>query len=81
MLVSTGQLSNIDMQTGAAPVDSAPEEKSSTRCKLQGILTWLAMIEKLIGRKKRGTIEVGCDSEKALKGIRKWLKNMQHNKC
>ena len=81
LAVSTGQLSTIGIQKGAAPADSAPEEKSSTRCELQGILAWLAMIEKLIGRKTRGTIEAECDRDAALKEIRKWLnKNIQHKK-
>ena len=69
----TCQLSSIEIQKGATPVDIAPEEKSSTRCELQGILEWLAMIDELLGHIAHGTIEAGCDSETALKGIIKWL--------
>ena len=56
-----------------APVDGAPEEHSSKRCELQGILGWMATIEKLLGRQAIGTIEAGCDNDAALKGIQKWL--------
>ena len=56
-----------------ALVDSAPDEQSSTRCKLQGILAWIVTIEKLLGRQAKGTIESGCDSDAALKGVQKWL--------
>ena len=34
----------------------------------------MATIEKLLGRQATGTIEAGCDSDAALKGIQKWLK-------
>ena len=73
MAVSTGRLSSIEIQKGAAPINIAPEEQSPTRCELQGVLAWLAIIEKLLGSTTRGTIEDGCDSNAALKVIRKWL--------
>ena len=73
LAVSTGRLAGLEIQSGAAPVDGAPEEQSSTRCELQGILGWMATIEKLLGRQATGTIEAGCDSDAALKGIQKWL--------
>ena len=34
----------------------------------------MATIEKLIGWRTKGTIEAGCDSDAALKGVKKWLK-------
>ena len=37
----------------------------------------MATIEKLLGRHATGTIEAGCDSDAALKGIHKWL-NTKH---
>ena len=69
LTVSTGILPSTEMQTGDATVDSVPEEKSSTRCKLQGISAWMATIEKLLGKCARGTIEAGYDSDADLKGI------------
>ena len=69
LAVSTGWLSGLEIQSGAAPVDGAPEEHSSTRCELQGIMGWMATIEKILGRQATGTIEAGCDSDAALKGI------------
>ena len=77
MAVSTGRLAGLEIQSGAAPVDGAPEEQSSNRCKLQGILGWMATIKKILGRQVTGTIEAGCDSDAALKGIQKWL-NKKH---
>jgi ribonuclease HI len=38
---------------------------------------WMVTIEKLIGQQATGTIEAGCDSDAALKGIQKWL-NKKH---
>ena len=73
LAVSTGQLSIIEIQKVASPADSVPEEQSSTRCKLQGILTWLAMTENLIGHKTRGAIEAGYNSDTTIKGVRTWL--------
>ena len=58
LAISTGRLSSIYIQSGVTRVDSAPEEQSSTRCKLQSIIAWMAKIEKLIGRRATGTIEV-----------------------
>ena len=73
LAISTGQLSSIEIHSGAAPVDIVPEEQSSTRYKLQGILACMEKIEKLLGRRAKWTIEAGCDSDAALKGIQKWL--------
>ena len=47
--VSTGRLAGIEIYSGAAPVDSTLEEKSSTRCELQVILGWMETIEKILG--------------------------------
>jgi ribonuclease HI len=77
--VNTGRLAGLEIQSGAVPVDSAPEEQSSTRCELQGILGWMATIEKLLGRQATGTIEAGCDSDAALKGIKKWMNKKTRN--
>ena len=73
LAISTGRLSSIEIHSGVAPVDSAPKEQSSTRCELQVIISWMATIENLLGRLAKGTIEAGCDSDTALKGIQKWL--------
>ena len=56
LAISTGKLSRIEIQTGAAPVDSAPEEQSSTRCELQGIFTWLEILDTLLERRTKGFI-------------------------
>ena len=71
--VTTDRISSIEIKKGAAPVDSFPEEQLSTQCELQGVLALLAMIETLLRRRERGSIETGCDSDTALKGIRTWL--------
>ena len=70
---ATGRLSSTEIQTGITSVNSAPEEQSSIRCDLQGILAWLSMVEKLLGRIVRGSIGAGFDSDVVLKGIIKLL--------
>ena len=64
-------LAGMEINSGVAPVDIAPEEHSSTQCELQGILGWMVTIEKLLVRQATGTIDSGCDSDAALKGIHK----------
>ena len=67
----------MEIQSGAAPVNSAPDEQSSTQCELQGIMGWMATIENILGRQATGIIESGCNIDAALKGIHKWL-NKKH---
>ena len=73
MTVITGRLSSIEIQTVAAPFNSATEEQSSTHFDLQGFVAWLSVVEKSLGCMAQGSIKEGCDSNAALKVIQKWM--------
>jgi ribonuclease HI len=73
LAIRTGQLSFEEIATGGAPVDCNPEENSSTRCELSGILASLAAIERVTNGRATGLITAGCDSSAALAGVKKWL--------
>ena len=63
-----------EIQRGAAPVDCNPTEQSSTICELSGILAGLTAIERVTLGRASGTITAGCDSARALSGIKHWTR-------
>ena len=73
LAIGTGKISFEEIATGGAPVDCNPEENSSTRCELSGILASLAAIEQVTNGRANGLITAGCDSSAALAGVKKWL--------
>ena len=77
----TGKLSFEEIATGGSPINCNPEENSSTRCELSGILACLAAIERVTNGRAKGLITAGCDSSEALAGVKKWLSQRFSTHC
>ena len=58
-----------------------PEEQSSMRCKLSGILVGITSVEWVTPGREKCTITSGCDSSGTMSGVNQWKHTRHASRC